>query len=287
MNEIVNGLGKQLSKVELALIPRGTGSDLVREHAIPHSVTDAVRVALEGELRPLDLGKATFHAWDGKQAQQYFANAAGAGISGAIARRVNDGTKGLGARGSYAWAVLAVFPRWRNCNVRLRVDSEQREGKMHEVIAAIGRYQAGGMKLCPDAIPDDGLFDVLILGDLSKADLAAQPAQDLPRNPPLPPQGGRTARQARLGRSRRAAAGPARRRAARDDPGRVRADSGRAAPTRARAQLSLRPGYFFAAGFFVGALRAAGLLAGFCRAFTCFSSWATRFSSASTPLTRR
>jgi YegS/Rv2252/BmrU family lipid kinase len=171
LNEIVNGLGKQLSKVELALIPRGTGSDFVREHAIPRTVAEAVQVALEGDLRPFDIGKATFHAWDGKQAQQYFANAAGAGISGAIARRVDDGTKGLGPRGSYAWAVVSVFPRWRNCNVRLRIDAEEREGKMHEVIAAIGRYQAGGMKLCPDAVPDDGLFDVLILGDLSKADL--------------------------------------------------------------------------------------------------------------------
>jgi diacylglycerol kinase (ATP) len=172
LNEIVNGLGKHSSKVELALIPRGTGSDFVREHAIPHDVDEAVQVALAGELRPVDLGKATFHAWDGKRAEQYFANAAGAGISGAIARRVNDGAKGLGARGSYAWAVLSVFPRWRNCVVRLRVDAEEREGKMHEVIAAIGRYQAGGMKLCPDAVPDDGLFDVLILGNLSKADLA-------------------------------------------------------------------------------------------------------------------
>lgn len=172
MNEIVNGLGKNLGKVELALIPRGTGSDLVREHGIPHSVVEAVQVALEGELRSLDIGKATFHAWDGKRTQQYFANAAGAGISGAIARRADDGTKGLGPRGSYAWAVLAVFPRWRNCNVHLRIDDVEREGKMHEVIAAIGRYQAGGMKLCPNAVPDDGLFDVLILGDLSKTDLA-------------------------------------------------------------------------------------------------------------------
>jgi YegS/Rv2252/BmrU family lipid kinase len=173
LNELVNGLGKHADKVELAIIPRGTGSDFAHEHGIPHSLSAAVKVALEGDVRTVDLGKATFHAWDGSKANQYFANAAGAGISGAIARRVNDGTKALGSKGSYAWAVVAVFSRWRNCNVRVRVDEVEREGKMHEVLAAIGRYEAGGMKLCPEAIPDDGLFDVLILGDLSKADLAA------------------------------------------------------------------------------------------------------------------
>jgi diacylglycerol kinase (ATP) len=170
--EVVNGLGRQISKVEVAIIPRGTGSDLTHEHGIPHSVREAAEVALTGELRLVDLGRATFHSWEGKDETRYFANAAGAGISGAIAKRVNDGSKALGARGSYAQAVISVFLRWRNCNVRLTVDDERREGKMHEVIAAIGRYTAGGMKLCPDAIPDDGMFDVLILGDLSKTDLA-------------------------------------------------------------------------------------------------------------------
>ncbi|MGD0167553.1 MAG: diacylglycerol kinase family protein [Gaiellaceae bacterium] len=173
LNEVVNGLAKHADKVELALIPRGTGSDFVRAHGIPRSVSEAVQVALEGDVRAVDLGRAVFHAWDGSKKTQYFANSAGAGISGAIARRVNEGRKALGARGSYAAAVVAVFARWRNCNVRVRVNEQEREGKMHEVLAAIGRYQAGGMKLCPDAIPDDGLFDVLILGDLSKADLAA------------------------------------------------------------------------------------------------------------------
>jgi diacylglycerol kinase (ATP) len=39
------------------------------------------------------------------------------------------------------------------------------------VIVANGRYLAGGMKICPEAEPDDGLFDVLLIGDVSKRDL--------------------------------------------------------------------------------------------------------------------
>jgi diacylglycerol kinase (ATP) len=170
--EVVNGLADRLGEVEVALIPRGTGSDFVREHSIPHNVREAALVALEGNVRAVDVGKATFRSWDGAEQMHYFANAAGAGISGAIARRVNAGSKALGAKGSYAWAVVTVFARWRNCVVRVRVDGGEREGRMHEVIAAIGRYQAGGMRLCPDAVPDDGLFDVLFLGDLNKLDLA-------------------------------------------------------------------------------------------------------------------
>jgi diacylglycerol kinase (ATP) len=39
------------------------------------------------------------------------------------------------------------------------------------VVVANGRYFGGGMKICPEAEPDDGLFDVLLIGDLTKRDL--------------------------------------------------------------------------------------------------------------------
>jgi diacylglycerol kinase (ATP) len=51
------------------------------------------------------------------------------------------------------------------------VDDEIRGGRMHDVVVANGRCFGGGMKICPDAEPDDGLFDVLTIGDLTKRDL--------------------------------------------------------------------------------------------------------------------
>jgi diacylglycerol kinase family enzyme len=42
---------------------------------------------------------------------------------------------------------------------------------MHDVVVANGRYFGGGMMICPDAKPDDGAFDVLLIGDLTKGDL--------------------------------------------------------------------------------------------------------------------
>ena len=41
---------------------------------------------------------------------------------------------------------------------------------MHDVIVANGRWHGGGMKLAPDAQPDDGLFDVVLIGDVTKLD---------------------------------------------------------------------------------------------------------------------
>jgi len=53
----------------------------------------------------------------------------------------------------------------------VRVDEESRSARMHDVVVANGRFFGGGMMICPEAEPDDGLFDVLLIGDLTKRDL--------------------------------------------------------------------------------------------------------------------
>jgi diacylglycerol kinase (ATP) len=153
------------------VIPRGTGVDFVRTYSIPTKLEGAVEVALRGKTREIDAGRAAFRAWSGEAAEAWFVNAAGVGMSGAIAKRTNESSKALGGKVSYLWSTLAVFARWRNTEVRVSVDDEIRGGRMHEVIVANGRYLGGGMMLCPEAEPDDGLFDVLLIGDITKGDL--------------------------------------------------------------------------------------------------------------------
>lgn len=169
VNEIANGIAGL--DVELAVIPRGTGWDFVRTYGIPRRFDDAVKVALGGQTREVDLGRARYRAWDGGERESWFANIASAGMSGAVAKRTNESSKALGGKISYLWATLTVFARWRNDEVRVTVDGERRSGRMHDVVVANGRYFGGGMMICPDAEPDDGLLDVLLIGDLSKRDL--------------------------------------------------------------------------------------------------------------------
>lgn len=172
VNEVVNGLrAEDGPQVELAVIPRGTGADFVRTHGIPTRLEDAVRVAVEGVPREIDLGRVAYRAWNGLEGEAWFANIASAGMSGAIAKRTNEGRSRLGGAAAYLLATLVVFVRWRPSEVHVSVDDEIRSGRMQDVIVANGRYFGGGMMICPEASPDDGFFDVLLLGDVTKADL--------------------------------------------------------------------------------------------------------------------
>ena len=165
VNEVVNGVAG--TEAEIAVLPGGTGQDFGRTHGIPRSFDDAVRVALDGATQTIDLGRVELD--DGTR--RFFANVASAGMSGAVARRANAMTKRFGGRATFFYALTREFLAWQNTHVVIELEGGvRREGPMHDVIVANGRFHGGGMKLAPDARQDDGAFDVVTIGDVTKLD---------------------------------------------------------------------------------------------------------------------
>jgi len=163
LNEVVNGVAG--SGAELAVLPAGTGQDFGRTYGIPARFDDAVRVALTGETRTIDLGRVTFAG-----GERLFANVGSVGMSGAVARRANGMSKALGGRATFYYALVREFATWRNGEVTVTFDDGERRGPMHDVIVANGQWHGGGMRLAPGARSDDGLFDAVLIGDISKRD---------------------------------------------------------------------------------------------------------------------
>jgi diacylglycerol kinase family enzyme len=92
-------------------------------------------------------------------------------MSGAVAQRANSMSKALGGRVTFFYALTRVFLGWRNSEVTVELDGgERRSGPMHDVVVANGQWHGGAMWLAPEASPDDGLFDVLLIGDVTKTD---------------------------------------------------------------------------------------------------------------------
>ncbi len=166
----MNGILSADRLPELAVIPHGTGMDFVRTHGIPAEVDGSIRVALDGTARTIDAGRVHYLDREGRQRERWFANVGSVGMSGAVAQRANSTSKALGGRVSFLYALVRVFASWRNTEVTVELDDAVRRGPMHDVIVANGQFHGGAMWLAPGARPDDGLFDVLLIGDVTKAD---------------------------------------------------------------------------------------------------------------------
>lgn len=171
LNEAVNGVMLAGTPTEIATIPLGTGMDFVRTHAIPNRFEDAVRTAVSGATRTIDVGRVSYRTWDGHDAERYVANVGSVGMSAAVAQRANGMSKAIGGKATFFYALVRVFFEWENTIVRVELEGgEKREARMHDVIVANGRWHGGAMLLAPDAQPDDGLFDVVLIGDINKRD---------------------------------------------------------------------------------------------------------------------
>lgn len=179
-SEVVTGLlAANLGEyAELALLRFGTGGDMARALGVPREPEEAIRRLVTGKTRRVDAGRLTYVDRRGREAQTYFLNVAGFGLSGLVSNLVNQAPKVLGGTASFLIGALRGIARYRSPEVSVRVDDVPvYDGRLVLGVAANGCYFGGGMKIAPEARPDDGLLEMVFVEDVSKARLLA----NLPR----------------------------------------------------------------------------------------------------------
>ena len=170
VNEVVNGLHASgaLNDATLGIISTGTGSDYTRTLGLPRNTREAIARLQQGNTTTADIGVV---AWGESGGQRLFVNFAGMGFDAEIVRRTTQQFKNLGALGAYLAGLLTTLATYKNRDIALRLDGEETERRICTVIMNNGRYGGGGMKTAPEADLNDGLLDVLVIGDVSKPDL--------------------------------------------------------------------------------------------------------------------
>ncbi|MET9467887.1 diacylglycerol kinase [Streptomyces sp. NPDC006544] len=154
--------------VPLGVVAVGTGNDFARATGLPvRDPARAGRLAAEalkgGRIRDLDLGRVDGGTWYGTV------------LCSGFDSRVNDRGNRMrlpAGRFKYDLAMIAELAAFRPFRYRIALD----DGPAFETEATLvavgnGSSYGGGMRICADAQPDDGLFDVTVVGDCSRTTL--------------------------------------------------------------------------------------------------------------------
>ena len=154
----VVGVLRDVPDAVLGILPGGRGNDTARMLGIPREIDAACAVVARGVERDLDVGDV-----DGRS----FIGIASLGLDAEANRFANTAPPRLG-RLVYVYGVLRALAAWRNARFELRLDGEPLSCTGYSVAACNSGYYGGGMHLAPDAAIDDGLLDVVLIGEHPK-----------------------------------------------------------------------------------------------------------------------
>lgn len=204
INEVANGILTSGIDVELGILPSGTGGDFRRTIGIPRSNREAADCLRTGTTRQIDVGKVTYADHTGKTASRYFLNVSSAGLAAEVIKRVKSAkafdwlpVESIRGRANFAFSALQEVIGPEPWMIRVRFDDgEERNLQTIAFCIANARFFGGGMKVAPDAKINDGVLDVVNIGDISTARILAN-AYSIYRgtHKHLPEVKGRTARK--------------------------------------------------------------------------------------------
>ena len=168
------------TEVAMAVVPVGTGNLLARNLGIPLEVSDALDVAFGTAERVIDVLEA---------AQQRFVVMAGLGFDAALIRDTDDDLKERLGWFAYIGGLARALRRSPRARLTITVDdgvpvSTEAIGVL---VGNVGQLEAG-ITLMPEASPDDGELDVLVLAPRTAKDWPALAWRILRRRPDAGPQ---------------------------------------------------------------------------------------------------
>ncbi len=169
LNEVLNGFFENDKPINrqavLGVISMGTGADFIKTMGIPKPYQDAVKVIKNAKTRDMDTGKIKFVSHDGHETIRYFINIADAGIGGETVDRVNRTTKVFGGFISFLWGTIMTLITYKNKNITITLDNNKPYNTEISMLAIANcQFFGGGMHIAPNAVPDDGMFDIVTIG---------------------------------------------------------------------------------------------------------------------------
>jgi diacylglycerol kinase (ATP) len=170
-SEVIDGLmksGEELSKFNVGLIPFGTGNDWGRYWNLDRDIEKSIQVLATGKVETVDVGKIKYNS-EGEDITRYFINAYGLGFDAKVLELTNNLQHTFkGASWTYTLALFMTLFKNRSHVMEYEFDGgETFKGLSYTASMGNGCYTGGGLKQTPEAVPTDGLLDIMVVENLN------------------------------------------------------------------------------------------------------------------------
>lgn len=166
-SEVASALFQEMENkaphILLAILPLGTGCDLMRTLAPGRSLDELLAALRMSPGRSIDVGHVSFSDNQGCPDCRIFLNVASFGCSGAVARSISERDKWFGPNVGFKVATTRTLLRYRDKTICIRLDDETPQTfSATNVAVCNARHFGGGMLVAPNAEIDDANFDITV-----------------------------------------------------------------------------------------------------------------------------
>ncbi len=170
-SEVIDGLMKSkenLSDILVGLIPFGTGNDWGRYWKLDRNIDKSISVLANGVSTAVDVGKINYSVGE-KPVTRYFINAYGLGFDAKVLQLTNNLQHTFkGASWTYTLALFLTLFKHRSQVMEYEFDGGKTfKGLSYTASMGNGCFTGGGIKQTPEAVPNDGLLDIMVVENLS------------------------------------------------------------------------------------------------------------------------
>lgn len=152
------------SPVTIGIIPGGTGNDIARSLGIETNNTpEAFRKIVNGDTILFDVGLDSV-------SRRRFVSFVGCGFPALVAAKANS-MKYMKGRIVFFISLYAVVRKMKGMTVGLAIDGATEELFCTSIMIQNTPYTGGGLKVAPGASINDGLLDVVVVGEIGILEL--------------------------------------------------------------------------------------------------------------------
>ncbi len=174
INEVVNGFFSNDKPINenalLGVVRTGSCSDFAKTLQDESKKLNSETIVYNKDVNAVDVACVTYQNDDGNELRRYFINVADVGIGATTVEKVEKTYKKFGGKLGFFLGTLATVARYKNKHFEVLLDNQIHSDKYSAIIMANGKYFGGGMKVAPNAKLDNGLLNVITVGDLGKAE---------------------------------------------------------------------------------------------------------------------
>ena len=170
LSEAINGIMRarltpeQRAKIQVGLMPRGTGNDWARYWNLTKNHKESLRRFFEGEGHPIDIGCVTY--WRNNiEHHRYFINSVGFGVDPLCCKKAEQLKYYIGSHHvNYLFGLIGAIVQHKAQHMVLTVDGQQAvDDRLFTMNIGNGPFSGGGIRQNPEADPQDGIFNSMFI----------------------------------------------------------------------------------------------------------------------------